>query len=407
MLKLCKPVSLFFIVAVIAACASCAGRSLGGGMRSERVADEQAALSPAAESMRRRDAAGAMSRNAMEGDRESSDDAPASGQPTEPERRRMVIYDGRFRISVESVKNTVKEVESIVGRYNGFLQSVNTSDSYRRAKIVLRIPVDKFDAATRDVEKLGRVLHKQVSASDVTMQFHDTSLRLKTAERVRERLYQLLRRVDKVKERVKVLQEIARLNTIIDSYTAQISYLRDRASFSTISLDLQAIVRDISGQYITSPFRWIANLNPRQRSIFEMDSNISYTNPKGFFLLKEEFNERRGQYLFQNPSRTVSMRIGSVENYPPADKKFWQEAFAIDLENRKYRVAEKGNVEGRNGLTFNTCRIKLGDASSYIAAFGVAGNKIVVFEARVDNDEVYKKNKEVIEKFLGTVGYEK
>lgn len=409
MVKLSKYMYVLLLLISVAVYSSCAGRSMGGQVPSERSSREYYAQSPAAERARRLEGASGLSDTARQ-DEEApaqSDDSPASGRKAEQKQDRMVIYDGRYRISVESVKNTVKEVESIVSRYNGFLQSVNTSDSYRRANMVLRIPVDKFDAATRDVEKLGEVLHKQVSASDITMQFNDINLRLNTAMKVRERLYQLLARVDKVKERVKVLREIARLNTTIDSYTAQINYLRDRATFSTISLDLQAIVRDTARQYISSPFQWIAQLNPQQRSIYEKDSSISYSNPQGFFMLKEEFNDRRGQYLFQNPSRTISMRIGSVENYPPADKKFWEEAFTIDLENRKYRVEGKNTIEAKNGLTFTAYRIRLGDDSNYIAAFGVTGDKIIVFEARIENDEAYKNNKAVIDKYLSTVGYER
>lgn len=405
MVKLCKHLPVLLLLVIIAVYSACAGRSIGGAP-SER-SDRNYYRAPAAAEESRREAAGGM-RRSSDADRESAamDDAPATGKKNEAQQR-MVIYDGKYRISVESVKNTIKDVEGIVERYKGFLQAVNTSDSYRRANIILRIPVDSFDAATKDVEKLGTVLHKVVSASDVTMQFSDISLRLKTAEKVRERLYQLLKRVDKVKERVKVLREIARLNTTIDSYTAQVNYLRDRATLSTIALDLEAIVRDTARQYISSPFKWIAQLSPGQRSIYEIDAGVSYTNPQGFFLLKDEFIERRGPYLFQNPSRTVSMRIGTVENYPPADRKFWNEAFAIDIENRKYKVAGRHTVEGKNGLNFNAYRIRLSDSSSYIAAFGMADKKIIIFEARIDNDDIYKNNKAAIDKFLSTVGYEK
>jgi hypothetical protein len=406
MVKLCKHVPVLLLLGIIAVYTACAGRSIGGAP-SER-SSRNYYRAPAAVEESRREAAGGMRRYSGTADRDSAamDDAPATEKKNEAQQR-MVIYDGKYRIIVESVKNTVKDVEGIVERYNGFLQAVNTSDSYRRATIILRIPVDSFDAATKDVEKLGTVLHKEVSASDVTMQFHDVSLRLKTAEKVRERLYQLLKRVDKVKERVKVLREIARLNTTIDSFTAQINYLRDRATLSTIALDLEAIVRDTARQYISSPFKWIAQLSPGQRSIFDIDAGIYYAAPKGFFMLKDEFFDRRGQYLFQNPSRTVSMRIGTVENYPPADRKFWNEAFAIDLENRKYKVAERHAVEGKKGLKFDAYRIRLSDSSSYIAAFGMADKQIIIFEARIDNDELYKNNREAIDKFLSTVGYEK
>jgi hypothetical protein len=252
----------------------CGARSLGGQMRQEPAA-------PAAVTAEDRDsremAAGISSDSAPSSKAISRDrrrGAP-SGQPSRAgtERRseeqtkraldesgRMVIYDARYGMIVESVSESVKEVERMADRYEGFIESIRTSDEYRRADIVMRVPVLKFDSALKDVEKLGTVVNRSVSASDVTMQFNDIQLRFNTAVKVRERMYELLRRVEKVDERVKVLREISRLTGIIESFSSQMNYLRDKASLSTISMNLTAKVRDTSQRYISSPFRWIADL---------------------------------------------------------------------------------------------------------------------------------------------------
>jgi hypothetical protein len=181
---------------ILVAGIGCGARPLGGQVRQEPAA-------PAAVTSEARDWDGARglasddtpSSRALSRDRRR--DAPP-GQPSRggTERRaeeqtkraldesgRMVIYDARYGMIVESVSESVKEVERMADRYEGFIESIRTSDEYRRADIVMRVPVLKFDSALKDVESSGRS-HRSVSASVVTMQFKDIQLRFNTAVKV-------------------------------------------------------------------------------------------------------------------------------------------------------------------------------------------------------------------------------
>ncbi len=403
---------------ILVAGIGCGARPLGGQVRQEPAA-------PAAVTSEARDWDGARglasddtpSSRALSRDRRR--DAPP-GQPSRggTERRaeeqtkraldesgRMVIYDARYGMIVESVSESVKEVERMADRYEGFIESIRTSDEYRRADIVMRVPVLKFDSALKDVEKLGTVVNRSVSASDVTMQFNDIQLRFNTAVKVRERMYELLKRVEKVEERVKVLREISRLTGVIESFNSQMNYLRDKASLSTISMNLTAKVRDVSQRYISSPFRWIADLTYLRRSIFDNGSGLSYETPKGFFTLRDEYYEKKGAYLVQNAAGGVSMRLGVVENYPPADMKFWGEAVDIDFANRKYKIEKQNVVHGKNGVEFKQYAVRVQDDDMYVIAFAVRQDRIIVFEGYCDSQENYKKHAETIDKFIASVGY--
>jgi hypothetical protein len=317
---------------------------------------------------------------------------------------RMVIYFAGYKIEVESVKQAMAEINSITSRLEGFIESAVTSDSYRYSKVVLRVPVKRFDEALKLIERLGEVTGREVSASDVTMEFNDISLRLETSKRVRARMYELLKRVKKVDERVKILREIERLNNIIESFTTQINYLKSRASYSTVTLELKSKVRDVVRRYIPSPFHWIAGLNHENRSMFDDGGDIKFDRPDGFFSLAKDFYDRKNPYLLQTPDNSTRFRIGVTDNYPPADLKFWEDAFNIDIKNRMYKVDLNDEIRANSGLVFRRYSIKLNDNSIYMIAFAVSDKRIMVMESLFQNDAVFKKHRESAEKFIKSAG---
>lgn len=322
-------------------------------------------------------------------------------------KERLVIYVAEFSLLVRSVRRSMDDINKVVSRLDGFIESTVTSDSYRYAKVVIRIPVKNFDEGIKLFQRIGTVTDKSVTASDVTMEYNDIALRLDTAKRVRQRMYELLKRVKKVKERVKILREIERLTTVIDSLTTRMNYLRNRASYSTIVLKLRAMVKDVVKRYIPSPFPWIAMLDPSRRTIFDGGDGIVFDSPKGFFNLKEGFYNRRSRFLFVTPDQLTGIRIGFVENYPPADLEFWNEAMQIDIRNRMYRVVSENTVPGRMNIAFKEFTIKLSGGSIYVIAFAVRADTIIVIEAVFPDEKNYKEKSAVLEAFIKSTGLKK
>ncbi|HNU92103.1 MAG TPA: DUF4349 domain-containing protein [Spirochaetota bacterium] len=330
--------------------------------------------------------------------------SPKRGVKSEPApSERMVVYTADFSLEVESIRQSLDRIEGLARGLEGFIESVGTSDSYRGARVVLRVPVKKFEKALEEVEKLGAVADRSVTASDVTMEFNDITLRLETTTRVRDRMYELLKRVGKVEERVKILREIQRLTEQIDLLTARVNYLAGRARFSTISLNLKAAVRDTVRSFIPSPFPWIAGLSPEKRSVFDDGKKVSFDVPAGFFSMKRDYYEGSSPFLFSAPDGSLGVRLGLVENYPPADIRFWVEAFEIDVKNRMYRLEKSDELSGQHGLSFKRYLFVRADGGLYMVAFAEAGGYIWVAEAVSRSGEDYRRNAAAIESFIKSV----
>ncbi|MCX7680248.1 MAG: DUF4349 domain-containing protein [Spirochaetes bacterium] len=322
---------------------------------------------------------------------------------------RLVIYSAEYRIRVESVEKALQSVNETTRRLGGFIESLTASDSYKYAKVIARVPAAKFEEALDANEKLGNVEHKTISASDVTMQYNDIALRISTSKKIRDRLYALLQKASKPSEKAEILQEIARLTTEIDNLTAQINYLKSKVDFSTISLELFALVREITGHYMASPFLWIASLNPYRRSIFHnRDGNLRYETPEGFFSYEDVYFKEYSnlQDLFVSPETNVKVKVGVVENYPKASQKFWKEAVDIDFANRRYEIKERKHYQTAGSLYFDSFAIELPAKDIYMLAFSVINDKIIVVEAYAKDESSFSENRLRVERFIASIRYD-
>ncbi len=312
---------------------------------------------------------------------------------------RLVIYRGNITMIVDSVKGSVKHIEALVKEYKGFIDEMTSSDSYRKARIVLRVPPKYFEKAIKEITQLGRVKSKEISASDVTEEYFDNLLRLESKKRILARLKELLRRAIKPKERIKVLKEIERISAQIQTMEARVKYLRSQADFSTIILLLETHVREDVKKYIASPFPWIRSIGSDGWPSYDVTKSFTFTKPEGFFLMSQAYKAKEVKYLLVNPGKTAKIRMGVIKNYPKANIKFWGEALQIDAENKKYKLIEKLKI-GSEEVSFIGHVYRIAPERIFFYAISVKENEIYLVEGIFSNEEAYKGNIKHLEVFL-------
>jgi hypothetical protein len=158
-------------------------------------------------------------------------------------------------MAVFDVNPGLKAVETAARELGGFLarQTNNT--------ITVRIPAARFHEALARMEKLGDVTARDIQAEDVTAEYLDLELRIKSARSVRERLEQLLGRASKVEESIAIERELERVMAEIERMEGRLKYLRDRAQFSTISVTFAARPKElVAKDTFRLPFPWLDQL---------------------------------------------------------------------------------------------------------------------------------------------------
>jgi Domain of unknown function (DUF4349) len=154
-------------------------------------------------------------------------------QTTSPTHAPMLIYTANVQMAVYEVRNSLGEVEGLARSLGGFLAKRNDNS------ITIRVPASKFEDALRRIEKLGDMINRDVQVEDVTEEFNDVEIRLKNARAVRDRLEQLLSKAAKVEESIQIERELERVALLIERLEGRMKFLKDRASYSTITVTFQ------------------------------------------------------------------------------------------------------------------------------------------------------------------------
>ncbi len=327
-------------------------------------------------------------------------------EPIKPlkEGEELVVYTAELSLTVEQVTDTLERVKSFITQTQGRIERLETQNSGQRAYLTLRVPVEKFETAMQELEKMGAVTARSVYAEDVTEAYSDTALKLETMKKILQRFEAILAKTSDPKERVGILAEIERLTAEITALERQLVYLRDQASFSTIILTLQAAAGEAARTYIPSPFMWLRYIGPDGWPELFLD-DIACTVPAGFFSMREEFQNRQEQYLFATPQSGVRARIGWLLNYPYADAAFWNTALNREMDARQYKKLP-GQPGTYTSKVFTSEHISVWEINAqrrYLVGTAVANDRIIVLEVLFESAEAYTANIDTIKKFIESV----
>ena len=153
------------------------------------------------------------------------------------EQSRMLVWTADIEIEVSEITNSIATVIAFTAKQGGFVErTINRKDG--SASMTLRIPAALLKPTITRLETIGTVTHQNVSAEDVTEKYVDIDARLKNKIALRDRLKQLLDKSTVVKDILSIETELNRVQSDIDSMTAQIKSLKGRADFATIDLTL-------------------------------------------------------------------------------------------------------------------------------------------------------------------------
>lgn len=166
----------------------------------------------------------------------------------------MIVYTAVITMAVYQVQPNLAMVERIAKEQGGYL-SVRTDN-----KITVRIPRAKFEPTLAAIEKIGDVLHRDVTAEDVTDQYVDLEIRIKNAKAMQTRLKQLLEKAA-VKEALEIEKELARVTEELELMEGRLKLLKDKIAYSSITVVFEGRGATLPGaSKVRLPFPWLGHL---------------------------------------------------------------------------------------------------------------------------------------------------
>ena len=139
------------------------------------------------------------------------------------------------RTAATTLVDSLQSSGAYVSNLNEFVDALGR----RTVTMQVRVPADKFDQSMTGLESLGRILNKQVTTEDVTEEYVDTESRTRNLRKTEERLLDHLNRAAQLEDILRVENELTRVREQIERMDGRLRFLKNRISFSTITVTMQ------------------------------------------------------------------------------------------------------------------------------------------------------------------------
>jgi len=167
-------------------------------------------------------------------------------------KRRMIIYNAWLRLAVHDLPGVLERAEAKVKAMGGYVQSSSMNQR------VLRVPSARYDEALAALKGFGEVRSLRTESQDITEAFTNMAARLDNLRALEARLRELLAQATTLKERLAIETELRRIEATRRELEERLAYLKDRASFATITLDVEPIdTQQATTPQRTQPFNFV------------------------------------------------------------------------------------------------------------------------------------------------------
>jgi len=174
---------------------------------------------------------------------------PAEAQPTTSDVAgmpsvRMLIWQASLTLEVRSIQTAAERIREVTKEQGGHMDAESSGQrpwnhaGSKSAAFTIRVPFPALRDTIAQLKPLGRVLHEDVSAKDVTAQCIDMQAQLQNKTVLRDRLKLLLAKAESVQDVLAIEKELARIQTEIDSLDGRLKGLKDKVGMATLEVYL-------------------------------------------------------------------------------------------------------------------------------------------------------------------------
>ena len=152
-----------------------------------------------------------------------------------------IIRTASLTVQVKDVPKALDEARTTTENAGGYVGDETTSRDEKgreRTRVVLRVPVDKYDEVLAGLQGAGKLLDRTAKAEDVTDQVVDVDSRIKSQRASVARVRELMDRATKLSDVVELEGELSNREADLEALLAQQASLKDRTSLATITLSL-------------------------------------------------------------------------------------------------------------------------------------------------------------------------
>ncbi|MGX1272971.1 DUF4349 domain-containing protein [Streptomyces phaeoluteigriseus] len=214
------------LLAAAVALTGCGANDTGADSTADKAAGPEAGVAQPAE-------------DAKSGEGAGSTGSKASTAPKPSVNR--IIRTATLTVQVKNVPKALDQARAATESAGGYVSdetTVRDEDSAEQTRVVLRVPVDKYDDVLAGLQGAGKLLERTAKAQDVTDQVVDVESRITSQRASVIRVRELMEQATKLSDVVTLEGELSRRESDLEALLAQQASLKDRTSMATITLTL-------------------------------------------------------------------------------------------------------------------------------------------------------------------------
>lgn len=170
-----------------------------------------------------------------------------------------IVYTGEMEIQTLDYDKSVADIKQKIREMGGFSEYEKENDydygwydyepgSYRKDKnrtlnITARIPSDNFEAFMAVVGETGKVMNKSVRAENISQVYAETETYKLALEKEQARLLQMMDKAETIEDMIAVESRLSEVERLLSMYKTDLAAMDKDVEYSTISIEIEEVVR--------------------------------------------------------------------------------------------------------------------------------------------------------------------
>lgn len=173
-----------------------------------------------------------------------------SGKPQSgslPESRKWIITVD-LSVETDDLETLLTAVEENLSQLEGYVEdqsiyngSSYSSHRYRNANLTARVPADKVDAFTAQMEGIANVVSNNLRREDVTLTYVATESKVNALKTEETRLLELLAEAETMSDLLEIEARLSDVRYELESYTTQLRTLTNQIDYATVYIFIEEV----------------------------------------------------------------------------------------------------------------------------------------------------------------------
>lgn len=174
-------------------------------------------------------------------------DAGESGSAALPEGRKWIITIDMY-VETDDLDALMTALDEKIAQLDGYVEdqslhngSTYASRRYRNANLTVRIPDEKVEQFTSEMQGIANVVSENLNREDITLQYVATSSRVTALETEEARLLELLAQAETMEDLLTIEARLTDVRYELENYASQLRLYDNQVDYATIYLNIEEV----------------------------------------------------------------------------------------------------------------------------------------------------------------------